>query len=31
MKDMDIKSYCDLKELSCDREPWRAAANQSGD
>jgi len=31
MKDMDIGSYCDLKELSFDREAWRALANQSRD
>jgi len=31
MKDMDIGSYQDLKELSFNREAWRAAANQSRD
>lgn len=28
MKDMNVESYRDLKELSCDRETWRAVANQ---
>jgi len=28
MKNMDIGSYRDLKELSFDRKAWRIAANQ---
>jgi len=31
MKDIGIRSYRDIKELSFDREDWRAAANQSRD